>query len=442
MGAVTTERSVADLAAKARESLRRPQVRKLLTSLAGTAAVQVLGIVTGTLLARGLGPDGRGAFAAMLLWPTIAVSIGDLGVSLSFGYYSARGHDAVPRLVGLAYRASALQSAYLVPLGVGVSAAALSVAGVGPLGAGLALSAAFIPASLLSRHIGGVLQGQLMVARFFAIRASVLAVAAVVLSGLLITSNLTVWGAVGAYIVALAGMTVLTIVFARRAARERPPARRSADANGVTPRQLVTYGLRALAGGVYPMELLSLDQMLVVFLLGSRDLGLYVSALAFTSLPRLIAYAIGMIGMPVVAAATPAGQPLIVRRYVLLSVVALTPIALALVAIAGWLVPLFFGPAFHAAIEPARYLLLGSLAFGVRKVLGDCLRGAGRPGVVSIVETASWPLLVGAAAVGTTHGLVGVTLGLLIVQIVALAALLVGAMRTPRTATVEPRRST
>ena len=58
------------------ESPRRAVVFSLLTS-GGVLAVNVL---TGILLARTLGPGGRGELAALLLWPSMLVLVGSLGV--------------------------------------------------------------------------------------------------------------------------------------------------------------------------------------------------------------------------------------------------------------------------------------------------------------------------------------------------------------------------
>ena len=40
----------------------------------------VLGVVTGTILARVLGPVGRGELAAITLWPGILLTLGGLGI--------------------------------------------------------------------------------------------------------------------------------------------------------------------------------------------------------------------------------------------------------------------------------------------------------------------------------------------------------------------------
>ena len=394
--------------------------------------MQGLGIVTGILLARGLPPAGRGAVAAMLLWPTIVVTIGDLGLANSFTYYTAQRPSLVGWLRRAAVKASALQTLYLLPLGVGVAYLGLSGAGISPITGGLILAAAFVPAALISRYTAAILQGRLELTAFYAIRLSMQLAAAVVMIGLLAVSGLTVWGAIAAYLSGLGVMTALTLILL---ARVPVPRASGPESSALSTRTFLGYGLRSLIGSLYPMETLFADQALVAIMLTPRDLGLYVSALAFSAPPRLIGYAIGVAAMPEVAGAKSTEQRATGRRYVLMALLILLPITLVLLVLMGALVSGLFGSEYGQATTPARLLLLGGFAYAIRRVIGDCLRGVGRPGLTSMVEFGSWPLLVGGAAIGTAAGgLTGVSVGLLIAQVIALAAVLAawaGAGRGP-----------
>src|SRR4051794_10435156 len=46
-------------------------------SLFASAAVQALNVVTGTLIARTLGPHGRGELTTVLLWPFAIAAVGN-----------------------------------------------------------------------------------------------------------------------------------------------------------------------------------------------------------------------------------------------------------------------------------------------------------------------------------------------------------------------------
>lgn len=396
------------------------QAGALKWSFAGVAAVQLLGILTGILLARGLGPSDRGAFAAMLLWPSVLITLGDLGLANSFGYYSARERGSLRDLMAATRTASILQSAYLVPIALVLSYVALDHIGVPSLEAGLVLAATFIPASLISRYVAAVLQGQLEMKDFYSLRLSMALGIAVCLIALIATGALTIWGVVGAYLVGMGAMMVVTYRLSRRygAVRSDTPG------EPVERGEFLRYGLRSLPGGLYPVESLYVDQMLIALFLSKYDLGLYVAATAFTSGPRLVAFAIGTTSMPAVAASQAAERMSVLWHQMRVAAVAVGAVSVVLVATAPWLIPALFGDDFRDAVGPAQLLILGSWIYGIRRVLGDSLRGLGEPGLVSVTEVASWPFIVAAAATGTFFGLSGVAIALLAVQALSLAMLL------------------
>ncbi len=57
-----------------------------------TAAL--MGIVTGVVSARALGPDGRGELAVMILWPSLIATVVDLGISEAITLRTAKAPDA------------------------------------------------------------------------------------------------------------------------------------------------------------------------------------------------------------------------------------------------------------------------------------------------------------------------------------------------------------
>jgi O-antigen/teichoic acid export membrane protein len=396
----------------------------LRASLLGSAVVQALGVVTGVLLARGLGPTDRGAFAAMVLWPTVMVTLGDLGLVQSFAYFTARGPVSINAMLRLARRSSLLQTLYLLPLTVLVAWVGLEAAGAAPIAAGLLLAAGFVPASLLSRYVAAIFQGRLRMGGFYAVRLSMHLVIAAVLIVISAVGAMSVWSVVYAYLAGLLVMVAVSLVLPERMGTGDSDSGVGPNPLPFTTKQFLGFGLRALPGSLYPVEGLFLDQLIVGVFLGPRELGLYVAALAFTSVPRLMASAIGLTALPTLATTRPSRYVPATARFLGLTVAALTPVAIALVLLMPVLLPGFFGSDFEGAVTSAQLLIVGSLLFGIRQVLGQCLRGAGLPGVVSVVETASWPLIVAAAASGTALGLTGVVGALVVVQAVTLIALI------------------
>ena len=68
------------------QGLRRDAALAIATGF----AIQAVLVVTGPLLARMLGPDGRGYLAALILWPLVITQLGNLGIPSALTYSIAR----------------------------------------------------------------------------------------------------------------------------------------------------------------------------------------------------------------------------------------------------------------------------------------------------------------------------------------------------------------
>ena len=83
-------------------------VGKISGTIAANMTLYMLAAVTGPLAARLLGPDGRGALAAIQLWPGAIATFAMLGLPESIAYFGARQPDRAGQwlwtsvLVGLA----------------------------------------------------------------------------------------------------------------------------------------------------------------------------------------------------------------------------------------------------------------------------------------------------------------------------------------------------
>ena len=92
-------------------------VGSLLVTFAVNACLALLGLVTGVLVARLLGPQGRGELAAIQTWPTNIASLAMLGLAEATVYFSARE----PRQAGR-HLSSAIALALLLSPPVGLIA--------------------------------------------------------------------------------------------------------------------------------------------------------------------------------------------------------------------------------------------------------------------------------------------------------------------------------
>src|SRR5437016_2490003 len=65
-------------------------------TFATNVAIQACTILQGILVARALGPVGRGQFAAAILWPGLFAAMGGMGVSVALARRAGRAGDLAP----------------------------------------------------------------------------------------------------------------------------------------------------------------------------------------------------------------------------------------------------------------------------------------------------------------------------------------------------------
>jgi O-antigen/teichoic acid export membrane protein len=217
--------------------------------------------------------------------------------------------------------------------------------------------------------------------------------------------------------------SILTLTLALRGTKASPVS----DMSQPTVRESYGFALRSVLGSVFPVDAFSLDQLVVGLVLSPAALGYYVVATAFTNVPRFIGQSLGMVGYPTVAAKRePAFAMRTVWRFALASVVLGGAVVIALEVVMGWVVPFFFGSAFIHSVETARILLVASFFVSVRRVLGDCVRGAGMPSLGSIAEASSWFVAGPAIVLLVPRGINGVAVAMAISYGFSLGILIAG----------------
>lgn len=349
-------------------------------TLATSFAGQAFTLITGIIAARALGVEGRGTLALLWLAPLTLALLGGIGIPAAMTFYVARnpGHARAIIRRGLQVTvmlAGALSLAYFLAL--------LAFAGDNhdftALDAGL--SVALIPMFLGQNLAVAALLGQQRFRVYNAARlipvAAYAALSLVVIAAGTATLTTILVAAVCGWIIALSvSWTAIS--------RTRP------DQEGEMPvsrGQIMNFGLRGVVGSVSPIEDVRIDQFMVGLLLDARALGLYVAAVAFCNITRLVAMSIGAVSYPRVAAERqgPAAWRLTTRyfRIGLLAVVATTA---ALFLVLPLILPLLFGQDFREAVDLGRILLAGTLFLALHRLLTELARGLGHPGYGSISE--------------------------------------------------------
>lgn len=340
-------------------------------------SMYALGFIASTLIARGLGPEGRGLYALPVAYLGIVIVVSHLGLEHAnvhlAGRKEALGHlwwnsTVAAVLIGvLAW--SLVVAAYLVTDG-------RAFGGVPALW--IAVVMFQVPFLLGSLFWAGLLQlaGHLR----SAIRASLAGafVQAALCAVLFATGSLTTFRAL-LLLWATNGVTWLLLL---GLSHRRGLTRGSFD--GATLRRAIAFGIRAYVALVLVFLLFRIDQVIVQRLLGFRALGLYSLAVVLAELVWLLTDPFAATLLPHQVRAGGGDE----RR--LGYAAARLNLSIAIVAgVVAWLVapyaiPLVFGHEYAGAVWPFRLLLPGAVAFSVQRPLAQVLLKEGRLAFVTV----------------------------------------------------------
>lgn len=383
--------------------------RPLGMSFATSAAVQGLTVASGIVLARVLGPAGRGELALVLLWPTILAAVGSLGMADATTYLAAQASDRLRSLVGSSLVIGLVQSGILVGLGIAAVHLVHSDSSADTRKAAY-IALGYIPLYLTALYLMNILNGLHRFGTFQALRLLVYGGMTILVLTLTAVHKLTVESAAISYLVAHAvvGIASGVLVVAVSGTRVR--------VDGDVIRSLLSFGLRSHVSSVSALLNERLDQLLISVLLAPVKLGLYVVAVTLTSLTNLIGTSTSLITLPAIARLHPGKeQALAARQFISLTVIVSAVMTLPIVLLTEPLIGLFFGSAFTPVANVCRVLLVASIFFSTNRCVGAVLKAVGRPleaGVAEILAIAV--TLVGLAVLLPSMGLMGAAIASLV----------------------------
>jgi O-antigen/teichoic acid export membrane protein len=340
----------------------------------GEAARMLLIFAGGVLVARLLGPSGKGVVVVTGLVLMILGLVGGLGVEAANVYLTGRRKQPVKHLIANSVVVTLIASP---PLVVATLAALPLLAdtvlqGVRPLYVWMVTLG--LPAVLLQKYLYQILWGQQRFRTAIGILVSQAAFDLLLLAILVVGFRLGVLGAIVPLAVRPFTSAALCIWALRQPPRAYLPRMRR---EAFWP--ALHYGVRAQIGGLVQFINYRFDLLLVNALLSPAHAGLYSVSVAVSEILWLLPNAIGRVLFPRTAGSDPETAnrftPLVCRQTVLASVVS----AIVLAALARFLIPAFYGAEFAESIGPFLVLLPGVVMIALTRIIGNDLMGRGKP---------------------------------------------------------------
>jgi O-antigen/teichoic acid export membrane protein len=345
-----------------------------------------LNVLTGILTARALGPEGRGELAAITLWPQF------LGYALAFAlpsavvYQARRDPAGKSGIAGRAILLSAIGGGIAAAIGLSLTPLLLQHA-EGSVLLRARWMMVFAPFATISTMLTALIQ---LEERFeFYNRMRYLP--------LLLTSTsllvLAVLHRMSPLTAALACFLPGIPVFLWMAWWVRNNIRPSLRRDEGQFRPLLSYGARAYGGEAAGSLLGQLDKLVLVNMLTIANYGVYVVIFNLSRIITMLAASIAPVLFPKSAGKSPEEVIHITDRALSVALPLLLLGAAGLVAVGGIVLRSLYGAEFSGGYVALCVLSIEAVFFSVAYVITQPFLALNRPGVITVIQVLSLPLL-------------------------------------------------
>ena len=329
-------------------------------------ALQIGGTV---LVARHLGPGGRGAVAVALSLLLIMQQVGSLGLASANPYFGLRDRATAGSIAANSLVIGALAGVLLACICLAVKLV-VPVVVRGLSWADVAIVAAGLPAALVFLYLQSILLGQGRMTAYNVVEAgqNVLSCGALAVGLFVIGMGVTgsVLVLVGVYYV---GAVTYLILLHRGGDRVGSPDLQLA-------RTMVRYAARIYVAGMISFLIIRLDLFLVNGYLGSRQAGLYAVAAGLADGLFVVPLVVGLNIFPRIAGGAGVETSAAVFRLVTL---VYGVIVLVSAVAAGPVIHVLYGAQFAESAPLYRWLAPGVFSLGLVTVLANHFAGRGFP---------------------------------------------------------------
>lgn len=358
------------------------------------AALQLLGFCTGIITARALGPEGRGALAALLFWPSLLSSIAQMSIDEALISRVARAEPQRASIVASAIALCVCNGALFWLLSVPSLPLVLGASRTGYYELVVLFAALWLPVTAVLSALLGNEQAAFRFGRANALRfipqVTYLG-ALLVLSALdWVTPVTLMWSAGLGACFAL----VVHLWVARREVFARPSVREI--------QRLVKLGARLHVATLLILGSTQIDRMMVLIMFDNHDAGHYVVAWTFASAgTSLISSTASFVAFPAAAARKGVAEAIELIRCTLQRTTFLGVIAVGLGAVVvPFGLPMLCGNEFARAVPLALILLVASALSTVRLTAVRTIRAIGETWLGIVTEMLVITGVVAFAAIG------------------------------------------
>jgi O-antigen/teichoic acid export membrane protein len=347
-------------------------IRKILETVATRMSLMGIGLVTSVIVARILGPEGRGIYAVASTTGALVVQFGNMGLHASNSYYVAKDRALLSPL---------LSNTFFASLGIGFGLALIAQIlfliqpGLAPIqGPILTLSLAWVPFGLLYLLLQNLLIGTQKIRAYNTIEVGNRIISVLLVGALILANRVTVESVYISGFVALM-ICILWTFWQFKVSLSALPffsSRLFLDN--------IRYGIKAYFSAIFAFLVLRIDMLMIQYILGPTQAGYYSVAVSLADLIYMLPAIVGIILFPRLVALPDDGERWKVTRKVTtyLGIILSLSVCLA-IPLAKPVIGLLYGKSFLPAVPAFIILGIGTIFYGMNNILSYCLAAMAFP---------------------------------------------------------------
>lgn len=347
-------------------------VQQVLSMYVTRIVLIAIGLVTTVVIARILGPEGRGLYAVAMAIGATGVQCGTLGLHTVNSYAVAKDRSSLPGLLGNTLAISTIVGAAAV---VGTYTVIAIWPRLAPLhGSLLLLALLWIPFGLAYTLAQCLLLGVNAVAAYNRAELANRSLVLFVILGVILLHPASPQTVFGISLTMTAGACVAVgLHLAQLSGRAPRPSWKLFEDN-------FSYGLRAYLGTFFCFVMSRADVLMLKYINGAEAAGYYSIASTMADNVSILPVIVASLLLPKLSATADVGRKYLLMKKAALGVlVILVPLFGTTMLLAPWVVRVLFGEAFAPAAPAYIWLMPGMLFLGIEVVAVQFLNSIGYP---------------------------------------------------------------
>ena len=336
----------------------------------------IIGLITSIIIARVLGPEGQGIYSLILLFPTIILLVGSLGIEAANVYFTGSKKYEIKDILSNSLLIGIILGAALIFLffmifQLNIFQDFIHSNNIKPIY--LWLIVLTIPASLIFGFIRSTFLGQEKIVLYNKLNILQTSLQFLGVFVLLILLKQGVFGAVLSYLITTFIILLIVILLIAKITKL------SLKFNKKLSKDAIKYGVKCYFGNIAQFLNYRLDMFLVAIFLNTTAVGFYGLAVGIAEKLWMLPGAISTVLFPRISSLNDEKAndltPKVARNTFFITFM----LSLVLLVISTPVIRILFGSAFLPSVVPLLILLPGIIALAGAKTLTADLAGRGKP---------------------------------------------------------------